>query len=97
MSEARPAIWVTEIGEYIRQRSCERRFKLEVNRREVARQRPFASRLFAPLDPVLAEMGRQRENTWEASLRKAALWGEVKDRLDSPGTGQESGMESDAP
>ncbi|MBN8632818.1 MAG: ATP-binding cassette domain-containing protein, partial [Rhodobacterales bacterium] len=29
----------------------------------------------------------------EASLRKAALWGEVKDRLDAPGTGLSGGQQ----
>jgi AAA domain-containing protein/PD-(D/E)XK nuclease superfamily protein len=73
MGERRPVVWVTEIGEYIRQRSCERRFKLELDRRALARQLPFASRLFAPLDPVLAEMGHRREDAWESALRKAGL------------------------
>lgn len=64
----RPAIRVTEIGEFIRHHSCQRRFKLEHNNRELARLLPFSERLFNPLDPVLQEMGRCRENEWEGSL-----------------------------
>ena len=32
--EARTKLRVTEIGEYIRHRSCERRFKLDINQRQ---------------------------------------------------------------
>jgi hypothetical protein len=63
----------TEIGEYIRHRSCERRFKLEINNRELAMELPFAERLFNPLDPVLQEMGRRKEEEWAASLIQAGL------------------------
>ena len=66
-------IRVTEIGEYIRHHSCERRLKLEINRRRLARQLPFAERLFNTLDPVLQEAGRAREATWEQSLRNGGL------------------------
>jgi hypothetical protein len=69
----RPSVRVTEIGEYLRHRSCERRFKLEANHREIARRLPFAERLFNALDPVLQELGRQRENDWEKSLKDAGL------------------------
>src|SRR6266446_6145504 len=64
---------VTEIGEYLRHHSCERRFRLEVNHRAKARELPFAERLFNALDPVLQEMGRQRESEWEASLQEGGL------------------------
>ncbi len=69
----RPTVRVTEIGEYIRYRSCERRFKLGFNNRQLAKQLPFAERLFNNLDPVLIEHGRQRENEWESTLRGAGL------------------------
>ena len=64
---------VTEIGEYIRHRSCERRFKLEINNRQIARKLPFAERLFNTLDPVLQEAGRVRERRWEKSLQQGDL------------------------
>lgn len=66
-------IRVTEIGEYIRHHSCERRFKLEINGRQLARQLPFAERLFNALDPVLQEAGREREASWERSLQAGGL------------------------
>src|SRR5690348_8979112 len=69
----RQIIRVTEIGEFIRNESCERRFKLEANHREIAKQLPFAEQLFDPLDPVLQEVGRQRETEWELSLKAAGL------------------------
>lgn len=66
-------IRVSEIGEFIRHQSCERRFKLESNRRRLARRLPFAERLFNSLDPVLREAGKEREDEWEESLRTAGL------------------------
>lgn len=68
-----PAIRVSEIGEFIRHQSCERRFKLEMNRRRLARRLPFAERLFNSLDPVLREAGKRREDEWEQSLIAAGL------------------------
>jgi AAA domain len=67
------SIRVTEIGEYIRYKSCERRFKLGYNDREAASDLPFANRLFNTIDPVLQEAGRERENAWELSLQKQGL------------------------
>lgn len=64
---------VTEIGEFIRHHSCERRFKLEHNHRALARELPFVERLFNTLDPVLQESGRIRESRWEESLRRGGL------------------------
>jgi hypothetical protein len=64
---------VSEIGEYIRHRSCQRRFKLEMNHRRLARRLPFVERLFNTLDPVLQAEGRKREEEWEASLQEAGL------------------------
>jgi hypothetical protein len=64
-----PVVRVTEIGEYLRHHSCERRFKLEADGREAARALPFAERLFNALDPVLQEIGRMREDAWEQSLK----------------------------
>lgn len=64
---------VSEIGQYIQLQSCPRRFRLEVNRRREARKLPFAERLFNTLDPVLQEIGGDREDVWEASLQSAGL------------------------
>ncbi|MEG4210775.1 AAA domain-containing protein [Microcoleus sp. S13_B4] len=70
---SKPSVRVTEIGEYIHYQSCDRRFKLEHNNRQLARELPFAERLFNSLDPVLQEAGRLRENEWETSLQKNGL------------------------
>ena len=64
---------VSEIGEYIRYRSCQRRFKLGFNQREEAKRLPFAERLFNTIDPVLKDAGRKREEEWEQSLQRAGF------------------------
>lgn len=61
-------IRVSEIGEFIRFRSCERRFKLGLSNRALARSVPFSERLFNSLDPVLQEVGREAEDKWERAL-----------------------------
>ena len=68
-----PVVRVTEIGEFLRHQSCERRFKLEINKREEARRLPFAERLFNQLDPVLQQVGKERENDWEQYLLDSSL------------------------
>lgn len=73
MSNPLPVVRATEIGEYISHKSCERRFKLDFNNRQVAKQVPFAARLFNTLDPVLQEVGHKREQEWESSLLQAGL------------------------
>jgi hypothetical protein len=65
-----PRLTATEIGEFIRHRSCERRFKLEFDGRAEAKKLPFAERLFNALDPVLQEEGKRREEEWEQSLQR---------------------------
>ncbi len=65
-------IRVSEIGEFIRFQGCERRFKLGLNNRRLARSVPFSERLFNTLDPVLQE-GGEAENGWEAALREEGL------------------------
>lgn len=63
-------ISVTDIGEYIRHRSCDRRFHLNVHYdREVRDRLPFFDRLLNTLDPVLREVGREREDQWETELK----------------------------
>ncbi|MFI7598398.1 AAA domain-containing protein [Actinoplanes sp. NPDC049681] len=69
----RPTLRVSEIGEYVRHRSCERRFKLEINRRHEARRLPFYERLFNTLDVVLQLEGHRREDEWAESLAEAGL------------------------
>lgn len=80
MHEELLTVRVSEIGEFIRHHSCERRFKLEFNNREAAKEVPFASRFFNPIDPVLQEAGKKRENEWENSLQEAGFADVVQDR-----------------
>lgn len=61
-------ISVSEIGEFIRFHSCERRFKLGLSDRSLARAVPFSERLFNSLDPVLQAVGQEAENAWERAL-----------------------------
>ena len=64
-----PTVTVTQVGEYVRRRSCQRRFKLDFDRGSEVKRIPFAERLFNELDPVLQEEGKKREDEWEQSLR----------------------------
>lgn len=66
-----PRLRVSEVGEFIRFNSCERRFKLSFNGREQARRLPFFERLFSPLDPVLQQSGNDAEDAWQQQLRDA--------------------------
>lgn len=66
-------IRVNDLGEFVRFRSCGRRFKLAINNREAAKNLPFAERLFNALDPVLQEVGRAAEDHWDRSLRDAGF------------------------
>ncbi|VFA93884.1 exonuclease V subunit alpha [Nocardia farcinica] len=63
----------SEIGEFIRHRSCERRFKLEANKRALARELPFYERLFNTLDVVLQAAGHDREDLWAEGLTNSGL------------------------
>jgi hypothetical protein len=63
----------THLGEFVRHHSCDRRFHLAVHEEREAAQLPFFDRLRDPLDPVLAELGRRRENQWEAELTAAGF------------------------
>jgi hypothetical protein len=74
MSTARPSVRVTDIAEYIRYQSCDRRFKLKLDDYKLAKKIPFSELIFATsLDPVLEEEGRRREKEWETSLQKDGL------------------------
>lgn len=61
MSKIIPSVKTTDIGEYIRYQSCDRRFKLKFKNYELAKQLPFSHLIFdTSLDPVLEEAGRIR-------------------------------------
>ena len=97
-------ITVTQIGEFVRHHGCERRLRLEHDGRAEAQSLPQITRLFSPLDPVLQEAGRQREDGWEQQLVNAGLaplfpqgrpdrdedrsWTEFLRRADEIGEGQ---------
>lgn len=68
MPETSVTVRVSEIGEFIRFQSCERRFKLGLANRALARQVPFSERLFNTLDPVLQAVGEEAEDAWERAL-----------------------------
>jgi hypothetical protein len=67
MSEV-PQIIVTDIGEYIDKGSCERSFKLRLNKGMEARKFPFFATVRKPLNPILAMNGQRRENQWAADF-----------------------------
>ena len=48
---------------------------------------------YGPIIHGLAEEKNQMDNIVETSLKKAALWDEVKDRLDEPGTSLSGGQQ----
>ena len=74
MTDEIPRVRVTEIGEFIRHQSCDRRFKLDLNNKEEARNgAPFFERLFNPLDLVLQEAGDRSEGAWEQQLNTAGF------------------------
>lgn len=74
MSTTKPSVRATDIAEYIRYQSCDRRFKLKFKDYELAKQIPFNKLIFdTSLDPVLEEAGRIRESEWETSLQKSGF------------------------
>lgn len=66
-----------------------RRFKLGFNNWQLAKEHPFAQRLFNPLDPVLQQVGRKKEHEWELSLRSAGL-ADLSGQEQLSGRGQET-------
>ncbi len=70
-----PLVRSTDIAEYIRYQSCDRRFKLKYKDYELAKKDiPFYELIFSTsLDPVLEVEGRKREDKWEKSLKKEGL------------------------
>ncbi|WP_137288121.1 bifunctional RecB family nuclease/DEAD/DEAH box helicase [Natronorubrum halophilum] len=85
MPDIEYAINVNQIGEYIRHRSCPRRFKLEYNDRELAMDLPFSEALFNPLDPVLQQKGRTREDEWERIISDGGFSKIEPDSMDGSG------------
>lgn len=62
-------IRVSELGEFVRFESCERRFKLGYSKKKAARALPFFNRLMSPLDIVLQQAGKNAENEWQRQLK----------------------------
>lgn len=77
MTSHLPIIRVTDIGEFIRFHSCERRFKLKYNQYALIKEQlpnQLSQLIFSTsLDPVLQQSGRLREAEWEDSLINAGL------------------------
>ena len=65
------SITATDLGEYVRHHSCDRRFHLTIHAKREAARVPFLDRLRNPIDPVLADVGRRREDQWEGELTAA--------------------------
>ena len=103
-NELSRSISVTQIGEYVRFDSCDRRFRLDHDQREEAMEGvPNMRRLMSPMDPVLREVGREREEEWAQYLRDQGLrqisrpegqdslsWERFLQRITSLSVGQEA-------
>lgn len=61
-------IKVTDVGEFIRYDSCERRFFLVVHDREIRDTVPFFNRRLNNLDFILQKRGARFEDDWERTL-----------------------------
>ncbi|MCB9745731.1 MAG: AAA family ATPase [Alphaproteobacteria bacterium] len=65
---------VTDIGEFVRNRSCQRRFRLAYNDKALYKASiPFHDRPSHLIDPVLAQAGREREEEWAEALIDAGV------------------------
>lgn len=62
-------IRVSELGEFVRFESCERRFLLGYAKQKAARSLPFYNRLMSPLDLILKQAGREAEKEWQRQLK----------------------------
>ncbi|MBP0029604.1 AAA domain-containing protein [Roseofilum sp. Guam] len=68
------SINATDISEYVRYQSCDRRFKLKLDNYKLAKEIPFNQLIFATsLDPVLEAEGKKREDEWESLLKQQGL------------------------
>lgn len=63
----------TEIAQFVRHHSCERRLRLAYDDRDAAERLPFAERLFNALDPVLQLKGDLLEDRWADTLQDEGL------------------------
>lgn len=63
-----PTIRVTDVGEYVRHQSCQRRFRLGFNDQAEFRKLPFSGSPVQAIDPVLQEHGKMREEQWALRL-----------------------------
>lgn len=89
-------ISATEIAQYVRHHSCERRLRLGYDNRSATEELPFAERLFNSLDPVLQLRGEQLENEWANSLRDEGVT-EIDDEINqTPTTGREEGRPAES-
>ena len=69
MSYAKHAIRVTDLGEFVRHKSCQRRFKLGYDDQALFKEiSTITGAPFATIDPVLAEHGKAREEDWARDL-----------------------------
>lgn len=66
--QAKRAIRVTDLGEFVRHKSCQRRFRLGYNNQEEFKALPHTGRPYATMDPVLAEHGKASEAAWAKDL-----------------------------
>ncbi len=73
MTTAPYQLRATDIAQYVRHHSCERRLRLGYDNRAATDELPFAERLFNSLDPVLQLRGEQLENEWADSLRDEGI------------------------
>ena len=72
-SSTRSSVGVSQIGEYIKRSSCERRLKLDVDARPIMEKLPYYASVFNNLDPILLEKGRESEDAWEQSLKARSV------------------------
>ena len=82
----------TEIAQYVRHHSCDRRLRLGYDNRSATDELPFAERLFNSLDPILQLRGEQLENEWANSLRDEGVT-EVGDEVEERSTTNHDGGE----
>lgn len=61
---------VTELSEYVRRKSCARRFKLGQIREQVRNELPFYGKLLNTLDPETQRVGRLREDQLKEYLEQ---------------------------
>ena len=74
-AEASRVIRVTDIGEFIRHKSCARRFALGYGDGALFHKLPFARLPINTMDPVLAAQGKAREEAWGEALERRGFVG----------------------